>query len=56
MRKKENILQEKLDKYREQANRERVILPPCENVNIFIEVFEKTFSYFIENSSKETNC
>ncbi len=52
----ESMILEKLDKYREQANRERVILPPCENVNIFIEVFEKTFSYFIENSSKETNC
>jgi hypothetical protein len=40
-----NILH-KLDKYREQANRDRFILPHGEKINLFIEQVKKAIDYF----------
>jgi hypothetical protein len=41
----ETMVLEKLDEYRKQANRDRVILPVGEDINVFTEVIDKAFIY-----------
>jgi hypothetical protein len=42
----EDIILNKLDIYKEQANRERVILPPGESIKLFTDVFDTVYDCF----------
>ena len=41
----ERVVIKKLEKYKEQANRERFILPEDKNIDFFIEVIKNSLEY-----------
>ncbi len=42
----ENMVFHQLEEYREQANRERFILPKTEEINFFSEKINKSINFF----------
>ena len=42
----EQMVFKRLEKYREQANRERFILPEEETIELFIDVIKKSIEFF----------
>jgi hypothetical protein len=42
----ENMVLKKLDKYREQANRDRFILPIDTNIKLFTDIIDEAVNFF----------